>query len=122
MKELIGQTSAAQHQPAVHHISCDGWQHGHMTVTPALWHGGAPGREVGEFLLPPSQTGLTLTNAVQSLRQGLDQIAYRDDLVYVTTDRTLAKCFASAWVRPSDGRVGFGWVYRVAIPPHRPDG
>jgi hypothetical protein len=54
-----------------------------------LWHGGAPGRQVGDLLEPPADTGLQYTRLHQSIEQGQRDIAQRLDRVYVTADRHL---------------------------------
>lgn len=77
-----------------------------------LWHGGAPGRQPGELLLPPTVTGLRFTRRTMSMRQGMTQIGQTADRVYVTTDRDLAAAYASLW--SLDGaQQGGGALYRV---------
>lgn len=80
-----------------------------------LWHGGAPGREPGDLLLPPTATGLRYTRAdVASEEQVQDPILQRSDRVYVTTDRELAQVFAAEW--SIDGELhGGGWLYLVEV-------
>lgn len=77
-----------------------------------LWHGGAPSRHPGDQLLPPAVTGLRRTSSQLSLRAGLRDIAYRADRVYLSADRELARIWAGQWIS-GDGRVGYGWLYRV---------
>lgn len=78
-----------------------------------LWHGGAPGRKPGERLLPPAVTGLQRTSTSLSIAAGLGSIAHRNDRVYVTVDRDLARVWAGQWTN-AEGRVGHGWLYRVS--------
>lgn len=85
-----------------------------------LWHGGAPGREVGDLLEPPADTGLQYTRRHQSIEQGLRAIAQRPDRVYVTVDRHLALAYASTWT--IDGvRLGGGSLYLVESEELEPD-
>jgi len=79
-----------------------------------LWHGGAPGRRPGDQLLPPAVTGLQRTSSQLSMAEGLDDIAYRSDRIYLSTDRELARIWAGQWT-DLDGRVGYGWLYRVEV-------
>lgn len=79
-----------------------------------LWHGGAPGLNVGDRLLPPTATGLVRTRADQSAEAGLSQISQRRDRVYVTTDRELAKVFARQWFDGTRVR-SHGWLYLVEV-------
>lgn len=86
-----------------------------------LWHGGAPGRRVGALLLPPSVTGIALTVRDMSVESGMTEIAQRDDRVYVTTDRELARAWAGVWT--ADGiHHGGGTLYRVDADDLEPDG
>lgn len=88
---------------------------------PRLWHGGAPGRQPGDLLLPPSETGLAYTRATMSAEKGFQgQIAQSSALVYVTTDRELARAYASGW--SLDGlTLGGGSLYRVDADELEPD-
>lgn len=79
-----------------------------------LWHGGAPGRRTGELLLSPSVTGLRRTSRDLSVSAGLGQIAYRVDLVYLTSDRDLTRVWAGQWTAGS-GAAGYGWLYRAFV-------
>jgi hypothetical protein len=88
---------------------------GHRDMTIRLWHGGAPGRLIGEFILPPSITGLEKTTADDSRAGGFLSIAQRRDRVYVTTRRQLAVAFAAAWENPTTGKAGGGGLYRVEL-------
>ncbi|MGN8048161.1 hypothetical protein ACTJKO_00630 [Curtobacterium sp. 22159] len=80
-----------------------------------LWHGGAPGREPGELILPPTETGLQYTRAdVSAIEQVEGPILQRRDRVYVTKDRELAQVFAGGW--SFDGVTqGWGWLYLVEV-------
>jgi hypothetical protein len=63
-------------------------------------------------LLPPSVTGLTVTTRSRSLAAGLGTVRQRDDRVYITTDRDLARACAGVW--SLDGEtIGGGVLYRV---------
>src|SRR5262245_49524336 len=85
-----------------------------------LWHGGAPGRRANDLLLPPIESGLTFTRRDISVEEGLSHIAQRDDRVYVTTDRTLARAWAGLWT--PDGRTyPGGTLYRVDATDLEPD-
>lgn len=83
-----------------------------------LWHGGAPGRAVGDYILPPSTTGLAFTRIESTVNQGAtDPIAQRRDRVYLTTELDLARVFASDWtIDGSD--PGYGWIYEVEVDPN----
>lgn len=85
-----------------------------------LWHGGAPGRHVGDLLLPPTDTGLGFTRRDQSVLEGLDQIGQRSDRVYVTPDRRFALAFASSW-SPDGVRYRGGSLYIVECDELEPD-
>jgi hypothetical protein len=77
-----------------------------------LWHGGAPGRSVGEFILPPSETGFIHTSGKISESEGLTNITYMDTRVYLTSSIELATAFAAFWTK-QDHLEGEGWVYLV---------
>ena len=85
-----------------------------------LWHGGAPGRQVGDQLAPPVETGLRYTRRHQSIEQGQRDIAQRLDRVYVTTDRHLALAYASTW-SPDGRRYLGGSLYLVDSDELEPD-
>jgi hypothetical protein len=84
-------------------------------VVATMWHGGAPGREVGDELLPPDETGFVLTNAVLTgpLPVGKRR-AYRRDRVYATTDREFAEVWAEVYSEDPN-RPGDGLVYEVEL-------
>jgi hypothetical protein len=85
-----------------------------------LWHGGAPGRAVGDWLLPPSETGIESEVLKMSVEAGMTEIAQRADRVYITTDRNLARAWAGIWT--SDGKQhGGGTLYQVEADDLEPD-
>lgn len=88
--------------------------------TERLWHGGAPGRAVGDVLLPPSESGLEYTRLEMSREGGLDQIGQRLDRVYMTTDKSVAKAYASLWT-PDGEKHGGGCLYVVEADDLEPD-
>jgi hypothetical protein len=89
------------------------------TTAQRLWHGGAPDLRPGDPLLPPAVTGAYSRRQI-SLEEGLPNIAQRDDLVYATTDRELARAWASFWTR--DGQqYGGGSLYVVDLEDPQPD-
>lgn len=71
----------------------------------AYYHGGIPGLKVGDFVLPPSETGVP-SNA----DYGAGEVCEKGK-VYLTTDINAAKMFAAFYP------LGDGWVYQV-----EPDG
>src|SRR5690554_5083095 len=77
-----------------------------------LWHGGAPGMNVGDVLLPPDETGFAWTSLAVNEDVGLANPNYRTDRVYATGDRELAQAFAAYWTREPN-RKGGGWLYTV---------
>jgi hypothetical protein len=79
-----------------------------------LWHGGKPGLKVGDWLLPPDETGFEWTSAAINKDAGLLNPNYRSDRVYATTDRNLASAFAGYWTR-EPRRPGGGWLYEVEL-------
>ena len=85
-----------------------------------LWHGGAPGRRPGDWLLPPSETGIASTVRGMSIEAGMTEIGQRDDRVYVTCDRDLARAWAGIWT-PDGVRHGGGSLYRVEAETLEPD-
>lgn len=87
---------------------------------PRLWHGGAPGRQVGNLLEPPADTGLQYTRLHQSIEQGQRDIAQRLDRVYITADRHLALAYASTWT-PDGVRYRGGSLYLVESEEREPD-
>lgn len=84
-------------------------------VAATMWHGGAPGRAVGDELLPPDETGFERTNAVLTgpLPAGKRR-AYRRDRVYATTDREFAEIWAEVYSQDPN-RSGDGFVYEVEL-------
>lgn len=59
-------------------------------VSTRYWHGGAPGRQRGSFLLPPSITG------ARSLSEFGAASVHRTDRVYLTTEYAAALLYAAA--------------------------
>ena len=90
-------------------------------TAPPLWHGGAPGRNVGDLLLPPSVTGIPSLLHQRSLRDGTPHIGQRANRVYVTTARDWAWAFASMWQETEDSPRGGGSLYRVTVENSEPD-
>lgn len=80
-----------------------------------LWHGGAPGRRIGDLILPPDETGLVVTMADQSMAGGFTCIAQRRDRVYATTNREFARTYAGVWLNPITQSFGYGSLYRVEM-------
>jgi len=76
-----------------------------MAESRRYWHGGAPGRHVGDLLLPPDETGVTPVAAF--CPEGLDASHVRTDRVFLGSDRSIAQLFAA--MHPS----GAGVVYEV---------
>lgn len=75
----------------------------HLSAAEAYWHGGAPGRLVGERLLPPAKTGVVPCS--DFLPPGVHSPSRRDR-VYITTVFLEALMFAV--MHPHKG-----YVYRV---------
>lgn len=78
-----------------------------------IWHGGAPGLVPGDLILPPSVTGAESMRQ-QSIDAGFRRVVTAPDLVYVTTERELARAIAAHWAKRRESR-GRGWLYRVSI-------
>jgi hypothetical protein len=85
-----------------------------------LWHGGAPGRRVGDWLLPPTVTGIPSTVRQMSVEAGMPEISQREDRVYLTADRELARAWAGIWT-PDGANHGGGSLYRVETDALEPD-
>jgi hypothetical protein len=64
------------------------------------------------LLLPPSETGIASITHARSLTANLGRVTQRDDRVYVTADRELAKACAGIW-SPDGQTIGGGVLYRV---------
>jgi len=78
------------------------------------FHGGVPGLQVGDRILPPNISGTTRTLSEHAAQLGADSYATRRDLVYVTTERQIARAYAAFY---PDGAL-----YRViAVSPVDPD-
>jgi hypothetical protein len=80
-----------------------------------FFHGGVPGLDVGDSLLPPSVTEAISTTLQSTIEEGLTEIAQRPDKVYMTSRVNLARGYASVWVNPDTGNAGGGWVYEVEV-------
>ena len=78
-----------------------------------LWHGGASFRKPGELLLPPSVTGFLATSGAISRAEGHSAITYREDRVYVTSDRDAGMAFAAYWTRRSPKQPGS--LYEIQV-------
>ena len=78
-----------------------------------IWHGGAPDLRPDDLILPPSSTGADSMRQ-ESIDAGFRRVVTAPDLVYVTTERELARAIAAHWAkrRKSQGR---GWLYRVSL-------
>lgn len=68
-----------------------------------FYHGGVPGMEKGDIILPPSITGMS--TLLQYSKQIDPDGVQRHDRVYITTSRAAADLFASSYPR--------GDVYKV---------
>ena len=79
-----------------------------------LWHGGVPGLRVGDWILPPAETGAESIGDV-SRALGFTRVVSRLDRAYVTTDRQLALALASGYGR-RDRAAGRGSLYAVEVP------
>jgi len=80
----------------------------------AYFHGGVPGLKPGDFILPPDQTGTE--HRLSAIAAEHDGPAYstRTDVVYVATNRNVARAFAAFY---PDGAL-----YRVQpVGPLEPD-
>ncbi|NJP27068.1 hypothetical protein FLW53_23290 [Microbispora sp. SCL1-1] len=89
-----------------------------------LWHGGAPGLQPGDLLLPPAQTGIATSSDILIALTGFDPHdngvetdRMRTDRVYLTRDRELARAYAACWTAKAEHglQVGRGALY-VARP------
>lgn len=61
----------------------------------AYYHGGFPGLKPGDQLLPPDQTGTDHRLSATVAQMGGPAYAQRTDLVYLTTDRQVARAYAA---------------------------
>lgn len=59
------------------------------------FHGGVPGLKVGDRILPPDKTGTERTLSQYATQLGAPAHARRTDLVYLTTERQIAKAYAA---------------------------
>lgn len=80
-----------------------------------MWHGGAPGRKVGDGLLPPSETKFWPTNAHLTGKPKKGKVrSYKSTKVYATTDREFAEVWAIMYTQDT-ARPGDGLVYEVEL-------
>jgi hypothetical protein len=75
-------------------------------TTSAYWHGGAPGLEVGDYILPPCVTRTCFTLSAY-FGEEESRAGYQPTRVYLTSEHEVAELFAAMY-------PGGGWVYRVA--------
>lgn len=86
---------------------------------PTYYHGGIPGLRVGQYILPPSETGaLSLSDMVEILTVGPEvaeetRRVHNRDRVYLTTELDTATIFAGHYPHPDGARRRGGDVYRV---------
>lgn len=78
------------------------------------YHGGIPGLRVGQYILPPAETGAVsvaeLPDAPPEMQAEIEKV-HRRDRVYLTTSRGVAELWACFYPGPSTVRGGD--VYRV---------
>jgi hypothetical protein len=77
-------------------------------VTVRYWHGGMPGLNPGDWILPPRETGSKSGLLADLDEAGIEASAEvrRDDVVYLASDITAAVMFGALY-------PGGGWVYEV---------
>lgn len=78
-----------------------------------LFHGGAPDLPVSGYILPARVTGAASMRG-EIEQAGFKRITASPDLVYVTTERSLAAAIAASWGNRGSSK-GRGWVYRVEL-------
>lgn len=78
-----------------------------------LFHGGFPGLQPGDYILPPAESGVSSMRD-DSRRAGFSRITTATDRVYVTTERPLAAAAAAYW-STREPKKGRGWLYRVEL-------
>ena len=61
----------------------------------AYFHGGVPGLKPGDLILPPDQTGAEHRLSAVSAELGAPAHATRTDVVYLATDRNVARAYAA---------------------------
>lgn len=73
-----------------------------------IWYGGVPDLRSGDLILPPSST-VVVSMRQESVDAGFRRVVTAPALVYVTTERELARAIAAHWAtrRNSKGR---GWA------------
>lgn len=81
---------------------------------PAYYHGGIPGLHIGQYILPPYETGAQsvadVVGAPPNEQAEIERV-HRRDRVYITTERGTAELWASLY--PGGTPVRGGDVYRV---------
>lgn len=78
-----------------------------------IWHGGVPGLRPGDLILTPSSTGAESMRQ-ESIDAGFRRVVTAPDLVYVTTERELARAIA-AHLASRGTSQSRGWLYRVSL-------
>jgi hypothetical protein len=63
----------------------------------SYFHGGVPGLKVGDSILPPDQTGTDHTLSAYSAELDGGPHTTRRDVVYLTTDRQVARAYAAGY-------------------------
>lgn len=80
----------------------------------AYYHGGVAGLRVGQYILPPCETGARSVADNQSAppeEQATIERVHRKDRVYLATDQRIAMLWAA--LHPDGDAKQGGWVYRV---------
>jgi hypothetical protein len=75
------------------------------STRPAYWHGGAPGLNPGDLILPPSVTRTRNTLSAY-VGEEASRAGYQPTRVYLASEYEVAEVFAAMY--PNGG-----WVYRV---------
>lgn len=78
------------------------------------FHGGVPGLRVGQYILPPCESGAKSVadcEGAPEAEQARIERVHRRDRVYLATDRRIAMLWAA--LHPSGTADEGGWVYRV---------
>lgn len=83
---------------------------------PTYYHGGTPGLPEGAVLRPPAETGVVSETWALTISADLEsETDQRGDKVYLTTDPSLAKFYATVWRDPVTRAQGGGAVYEVEV-------
>lgn len=90
--------------------------------TGSYYHGGVPGKQPGDRIVPAAHLGLDYSTAYSWAPGTLPQVPrYRPDLVYFTTHLGVARGYAARYMN-SQSEAEPGDVYRVVVPgPIEPD-